>query len=177
MVPEAKLLSSCMNRKSDAESLQGVMDALQQGADIDIVDTKSGQTPLMAAILRGKFLVVQYLLEHGADVTVAEKDGFNPAHGAAHAGNLEIMQLLHDRGLDVISDEHVDGSLPFHHACRGKTSGHTRVVEYLLKVGVDPDLEDSDGNRCIEITRNVRTKQVLVSYGASASRLDENGEL
>jgi ankyrin repeat protein len=166
-----------MNKKSDEVSLQGVIEALQQGADIDIVDTRSGQTPLMAAILRGKVRVVNYLLENGADVTVAEKDGFTPAHGAAHAGNIEIMRLLHDRGLDVISDEHIDGSLPLHHACRGRTPGHAQVVEYLLKVGVDPDLEDSDGMRCIEITKNVRTKQVLVSYGASSSRLDENGEL
>jgi hypothetical protein len=42
----------------------------------------SGQTPLMNAVLSGKGSAVKYLLKKGADVTIAEKDGYTPMHGA-----------------------------------------------------------------------------------------------
>jgi ankyrin repeat protein len=178
-VPEARLLSACMNPKradNDAYTMNQVRTALNAGADIDIVDVRSGQTPLMAAILRGKADIVQFLLDRGADVTIAEKDGYTPAHGAAFAGQAEILKILKEHGIDVITDVHSDGFLPFHRACWGKTAGHTAAVEYLLKLGVDPDLEASDGNRCIEMTKSSKTEQLLLSYGAAHARDDDDEE-
>ena len=35
-----------------------------------------GQTPLMHAILSGKTAAAKYLLAHGADHTIGEKDGW-----------------------------------------------------------------------------------------------------
>jgi hypothetical protein len=37
-----------------------------------------GQTPLMNAVLSGKVTAVKVLLEHNADVTIPEKDGYTP---------------------------------------------------------------------------------------------------
>lgn len=70
---EANLLMACMSGKDD--DVGAVKDALGSGADINIHDKRSGQTPLMAAVLRGKVKIVRYLLSQGADVTIAEKDG------------------------------------------------------------------------------------------------------
>ena len=41
-----------------------------------------GQTPLMAAVLKGKFDAFKHLLGHGADVFIGENDGYTPVHGA-----------------------------------------------------------------------------------------------
>ena len=175
--PEARLLMACMNPRDDARSLTEVRAAIDAGADIDIVDNRSGQTPLMAAILRGKPETVKYLLGKGADVTIAEKQGYTPAHGAAYAGKADILKILKEHGIDIITDEHSDGFLPFHRACWGKTAGHTAAVEYLLKQGVDPDLEASNGSRCIEMTRSTKTEELLISYGAHPARDEEEEEL
>lgn len=178
-VPEARLLSACMNPKrseNDPYTMNQVRTALNAGADINIVDVRSGQTPLMAAILRGKADIVQFLLDRGADVTIAEKDGYTPAHGAAFAGHAAILKILKEHGIDVVTDEHDDGFYPFHRACWGKTAGHTEAVEYLLKLGVDPDLEAGDGNRCIEMTKSSKTEQLLLTYGAAHARDDEDDE-
>jgi len=36
----------------------------------------------MNAVLKGKYKVVEYLLSVNADVTIPEKDGYTPMHGA-----------------------------------------------------------------------------------------------
>lgn len=172
---EARLLMACMSR-SGVDSVEDVAEALSHGADIDIVDKRSGQTPLMAAALRGKEKIVKYLLDKGADTSIVEKDGYTLPHAAAYQGHVEILKLLKERGLDIISEEHNDGFLPFHRACWGKTAGHADVVEYLLKEGVDPNLEAKDGQRCIEMTKNQKTKSILLSFGAQPSA-DEEEEL
>ena len=172
---EARLLMACMSR-SGVDSVEDVAEALSHGADIDIVDKRSGQTPLMAAALRGKEKIVKYLLDKGADTSIVEKDGYTLPHAAAYQGQVEILKLLKERGLDIISEEHKDGFLPFHRACWGKTPGHAAVVEYLLKEGVDPNLEAKDGQRCIEMTKNQKTKSILLSFGAQPST-DEEEEL
>jgi ankyrin repeat protein len=170
--PEARLLMACMSERGE-DPVQDVMRALEAGADINVVDKRSGQTPLMAAVLRGKDQIVHNLLANGADVTISEKDGYTPAHGAAFQGRLGVMRQLNEHGIDIIHDEHTDGFLPFHRACWGRNADHTKVVEFLLDEGVNPDIEARDGDRCIEMTKNKRTIKLLKHYGAAPSRSEE----
>eukprot|EP00545_Synedropsis_sp_CCMP1620_P010407 CAMPEP_0119015526 /NCGR_PEP_ID=MMETSP1176-20130426/11180_1 /TAXON_ID=265551 /ORGANISM="Synedropsis recta cf, Strain CCMP1620" /LENGTH=200 /DNA_ID=CAMNT_0006968825 /DNA_START=59 /DNA_END=661 /DNA_ORIENTATION=+ len=168
--PEAELLMACMG---SGDPVEVVTEALEAGADIDVIDKNSGQTPLMAAILRGKTETAKLLLKKGADVTIGEKDGYTPAHGAGFQGRPAVMEALKEHGIDVLHDQHEDGFYPFHRACWGSKKGHTATVEYLLKAGVDVNLEGGDGKRCIEMTRNKRTKAVLKQYNAEPSREPE----
>jgi ankyrin repeat protein len=174
--PEAKLLMACMSPKGQ-DNVEAVSDALALGADIDVQDNRSGQTPLMAAVLRGKVGIVELLLTKGADVTIPEKDGYTPAHGAAFQGRFEVFKLLKEHGIDVMDDRHRDGYLPFHRACWGNSMGHSLIVEYLLNQGLDPNVEGADGRRCIEMTKNRKTKEVLVIFHAEPSRFAEEDEL
>lgn len=172
--PEAELLMACMGSGDEVED---VAEALENGADIDVIDKRSGQTPLMAAVLRGKTETVKLLLEKGADVTLGEKDGYTPAHGAAFQGRIDVMKALHEHGIDIIHDQHEDGFYPYHRACWGKKKAHTKVVEFLLEQGVDINLLAGDGKRCIEMTHNKKTKALLKAKGAEPSReADEDDE-
>jgi hypothetical protein len=61
--------------------------ALRAGGDIN-AQGSSGQTPLMAAVLQGKPLAVQALLNHGADTTIRETahcPGCAPLDGEQHS--------------------------------------------------------------------------------------------
>jgi ankyrin repeat protein len=48
------------------------------------------QSPLMAACLGGHLVAAETLLELDADVSVPEKDGYTPMHGAGFQGRAEI---------------------------------------------------------------------------------------
>jgi ankyrin repeat protein len=178
MAPEAQLLMACMSdSQSDQESLKQVQNALSLGANINIVDKTSGQTPLMAAIMRDKHEVTKFLLQKGADVTIAENDGYTPAHGAAFQGNLELLKILqNEHKVDILSEEHEDGYLPFHRACWGSTREHSSVVEFFLNSGIDPDLEAKNGARCIEMTDSAYTEHILLSFGASHARYEDGDD-
>ena len=73
----------------------------------------------MTSVLSGKPALVKLLLERGADVTVPEKDGYTPAHGAGFQGRAEIMEMLHVHGIDVVNDVHSDGFTPLHRDAGG----------------------------------------------------------
>lgn len=162
---EARLLSAC-KAPAESDAVEVVMDALADGAHIDVQDRKTGQTPLMAASLRGKVAIVTYLLEQGADVTIGENQGYTPAHGAGFQGRVAIMEALQKHGVDVLHDKHQDGFLPFHRACWGREERHTEVVEYMLDLGIDVNIEADDGFACIDMTRNEKTMELLMKRGS-----------
>lgn len=122
------------------------------------------QTPLMASVLGGKTWAVKILLEHGADVTIGEGQGYTPMHGAGFQGRAEIAEILMDHGLNP-NDEHQDGFTPLHRACWGKEKRHTDTVLVLLKRGVDPESRSKfDRKTCAEMTSNAATKKLLKRF-------------
>ena len=130
--------------------------------DLNTQHPNSKQTPLMAAVLSGRTEVVKFLLSLNADTTVAEKDGYNPPHGAAFRGRPEIMQLLIDHKVPV-NDFHSDGFAPLHRACWGKQDGHAETVQVLINSGIDKDLRSTVGipRTCKDQTNNPVTLEVL----------------
>ena len=73
------------------DSMEDIKAAL--AADPSALDRTGpgGQSPLMHAVLMGKGAAAKYLLKRGADVSVAEKDGYTPMHGAGFQG----LSLIH----------------------------------------------------------------------------------
>lgn len=63
------------------------------------------------------------------------------ACAAAHAGDLEALQLLAELGSEL-SLEDFNGQTPLHAAARG---GHAGVVTMLLQRGADANARDNDG--------------------------------
>ena len=61
---------------------------------INLKDKKSGQTPLMMAVLMGRDEAVKTLLARDeVDVTIPEKDGYNPLHGAGFQVSFFAVKL------------------------------------------------------------------------------------
>ncbi|BAF13246.1 Os03g0758400, partial [Oryza sativa Japonica Group] len=48
---------------------------IEEGADVDAVD-KTGQTPLMHAVISEDKAVALLLVRHGADVAIEDKEGY-----------------------------------------------------------------------------------------------------
>lgn len=165
---DGRLLNAAINNRVDAARRE--LD--EHGANINVRDAASGQTPLMGAVLRGNTNVVELLLTKGADVSIGEKDGYTPAHGAGFQGRADIMKLLKEHGIDVVGDKHTDGYFPLHRSCWGREQRHADTVEYLIsKAGADVNLQAEDGRTCLDMTTNPATLQVLKKYGKDETEL------
>lgn len=55
---------------------------------------ETGVSPLLIACESGKFEIVKYLIDHGADVKFKKANGTTPLHIASASGRLLIIDLL-----------------------------------------------------------------------------------
>lgn len=84
--------------KTEEQAIEAIEILLNQGLDIDAVDSR-GRTALHGAALQGYDKVVNALAEHGAKLDVKDKDGFTPldvakglAGGWGFAGTASVVQ-------------------------------------------------------------------------------------
>ena len=103
------------------------------------------------------------LLAAGADVTIGEKDGYTPLHGAGFQGRAEVAKVLIEHGLNP-SERHADGFTPIHRACWGGSQRHAETVRVLLEAGVSHEEKSSNGDTPMEMTKNPSTLLLLVIW-------------
>ena len=131
------------------------------------------QTALMYSCLKGKSNAVSTLLDVGADVTITEKDGYGPMHGAAFWGQTEvILTLLKRTDIDPLAP-HSDGLIPMHRACRG---GYMGTVMAFLEAGVPWNHKNKYGDGCYEITESKAIKDLLERYAAQNRKEKRDAE-
>lgn len=98
-------------------------------------------TPLHFAAGFNRVPVVEFLLEHGAEVHAADKGGLVPLHNACSYGHYEVTELLVKHGANVnVSD--LWKFTPLHEAA---AKGKYDIVKLLLKHGADPSKKNRDG--------------------------------
>jgi ankyrin repeat protein/L-ascorbate metabolism protein UlaG (beta-lactamase superfamily) len=73
---------------------------LVAGADPNVAETHFGWCPIHTAAARGYSDVANHLLEHGARVSVEDKDRVTPLDLAVHHGNRAVADLLLAGGAD-----------------------------------------------------------------------------
>ncbi|XP_068615362.1 B-cell lymphoma 3 protein homolog [Brachionichthys hirsutus] len=73
---------------------------LDTGADINALDIKSGQSPLMHAVESNNADMVHFLIENGCDVNSQSYSGNTALHGACGRGQVETVRLLLKSGAD-----------------------------------------------------------------------------
>merc|ERR1712133_297522 len=97
---------------------------------INTPEKGSGQTPLMKSVLMGHTEIVKILLDlEEVDVTIGEKDGYTPMHGAGFQGRADIVKLLAEKNIDP-SEYHKDGYTPLQSLLgpRSEAFGHRQGV-------------------------------------------------
>lgn len=76
-----------------------------------------------------------------ADVNRGDQFFWTPIHHAAHAGHVEIVELLVKAGADV-NAQSLDGGTPL---IRAIESGQSLCVHFLVKAGANVYLENKKG--------------------------------
>ena len=86
-------------------------------------------------------LVLDSLIEKGADVHAKDNNGWTPLHWASYRGNLKMAQLLIEKGADVHAKEN-KGWTPLHCA---SSKGHLEIAQLLLEKGADMHAKENKG--------------------------------
>ncbi|NXP02483.1 TANC1 protein, partial [Thinocorus orbignyianus] len=175
---KSQALQQALTAASSMGHCQVVCHILTVGKDhdVDINDTDAlwGETALTAAAGRGKLEVCEFLLDHGAAVTRANRRGVPPLLCAVRQGHWQIAKLLVAHGSDVnLSDK--QGRTPLMVA---SCEGHLSTVEFLLSEGAAISSLDKEGLTalswaCLKGHREV--VQYLVEKGATTDQTDKNG--
>jgi len=111
-------------------------------------DDDKGFTPLLYASLRGHTATAEYLLNHGADITVLDDYDRTPLHLAALSGNLSTMQLLIAHGADVNAEAerqgHATPLILYQESCGDKGVKQKPEILKLLAPQSSDNEEDDD---------------------------------
>jgi ankyrin repeat protein len=91
--------------------------------------SKDGTTPLLLSIALEKYEMAQYLIDHGADVTIADHEGNTPLHLACYFGNEALVYKLVDKGANLFVKTG-KGNLPLALAVNAE---HDEIVKFLFK--------------------------------------------
>ena len=127
---------------------------------------QNNKTPLLLALESGHAAIIKYLIGQGADINLKDKDKASPLHNAAFLGNLEIVDLLLNKGASSINEGNFRGQTPLLFACE---KGHPEVVTRLLDAGADIEARDALGRTPLmttAISKNMEVVKVLIKRGA-----------
>jgi CDK inhibitor PHO81 len=88
--------------------------------------------PLHYASLHGHSSIVSFLLDHSADATVTDMDGYTPLMHAITQGHVEVVQLFVESKINLEPTAVSNDLIPLSLACQ---SGHFSVAKLLLECG------------------------------------------
>ena len=128
---------------------------------------------LLTASKFGELAIARFLIDEGADVSEANKDGWTPLFFAAWEGHESVAQLLIDRGADVLAADN-DSSTPLHFAVR---EGHLAVARVLMDKGANVSAANKAGQTPLffaVLGGHEPVARLLISGGADLSAADQD---
>jgi len=153
-------------------------------------DTHLGFTPLTLAAYLGDPAMIEYLLEHGADLNRTSNDGSTPLVLAILNGRFEAAKVLLEHGanpndtwngetaLDLSITAGVDGkTVPY------ATSASLAFTKLLIVNHANPNQENKNGETALwtmlrysgDIEESVEVFDLLIRAGAHVNHSDPNG--
>ncbi len=143
--------------------------------DVNDAATEDGMTALHFAAQNGNTEVVQYLLEHGADIKAQDHVLSRTAvHLAAENGNLECVKFLAEHGADLL-DKDAYGATALHYA-----AGNNKldVMKYLISKKLDYTDKDARGWSALHYAchgGSIDVVKYLLAKGLNINERTESG--
>ena len=131
-------------------SLSQLERILQPGLDVNAKSITSKETALIVAAKSGLTQSCKVLLDHGADISEHDFQGWQAIHHAASSGKDDTLRYLISRGANVNCATAL-GVSPLHvaAACSDHSENNTKVFHTLCQFGADPNSRDTNGRNAI----------------------------
>ncbi|XP_056115036.1 KN motif and ankyrin repeat domain-containing protein 4 isoform X1 [Rhinichthys klamathensis goyatoka] len=127
------IMLAALTAAESPEDMEVAQQLLRMGK-INAQASQSGQTALMLAVSHGRTMMVQVLLDCGADVNIQDRDGSTALMCACEHGHPEIAKMLLERPECDMSLIDKDGHTALSVAMK---ASHSEIVD-LLKARADP---------------------------------------
>jgi len=163
------LHQACIYLRNDA-----AIELINRDTDLDLAVRDKGYTALGLAAMKGATLIMQHLLDHGADLQKGPT-GWTPLHEASEHGHADSVHLLLSRGAKH-GAKNSDGYTPLTLAAR---QGHVNVADELLDFGrADVNAPGISGWTALEeasLHGRLEFVKLLLSKGAIVDMVDFGG--
>lgn len=136
--PDDLLLMHAMNRSFHRTEIIKLL--LAHGANPNLIDKKSRDTPISLAIRHGNIVTIKIFIDNGADVNILDANNESPLHTAVLWKNTQIVKLLLSSGADV----HGAGGYP-----PIIIAPNMEIYNILIKAGASPYTKGPDGRTCL----------------------------
>ena len=101
--------------------------------------------------------IVKLLLENGAEVNVADRDGWTTLMKACFNGSTDTVELLLDGGADVHAQNR-DGMTAFYMSC---LHGNVSKAKLLLDRGANVDTTTAQGHTPLEVASDRNSVDIV----------------
>ena len=119
-------------------------------------EMNSGWTALMKAAMGGYLDVVCFLVDHGADIHIKNKDGETALMRAAWGGRLEVVKFLVSKGGDI----HTRDNSGWTALMKAAVSGHLAVMRFLVALGAEGHARNNSGETALTWLSRVSTSRM-----------------
>lgn len=116
---------------------------LDNGANVNTINDKTGSTALMVAARAGNANAVRLLIERGADVNAVDKEGGTALKNAARIGHTDVVRVLLEKGADV--NAVTQDSLTVRILAARKDKELAGIVRLLMEHGAQLDIASPGG--------------------------------
>lgn len=152
-------MADLLDQFSDA-AVYGDFDTVKQilatNPEIVNLGDKWGFTALHNMMSEDQYEILQYLIDHGANVNCVNDEGIAPLHLACYVEN---AKLLLEAGAEIDQPDN-QGRTPLHiHAAEGNKS--IEIIEFLIQRGARTDIKDKFGMLPIDISVSREDKKVI----------------
>lgn len=113
--------------------------------DLNVVVNDNGDTPLMLAVRRRNFDLVDILLHHGAHVDIQNNNGSTALMMASRARTDDLVTLLISYGANLHLKD-INHNTALHYA---STKGCSDIVKRLIDNQIDINSKNSHGNTAL----------------------------
>ncbi|RLN71128.1 hypothetical protein BBJ28_00000197 [Nothophytophthora sp. Chile5] len=132
---------------------------LSSGADANLRNYK-GRRPLHVVKQSvDMVLIIERLIEAGAEIDATEKRGLTPLMFMCSRGSLEGSATLLALGADVHRVAWSNGFSALEFAAQG---GHTELVELCLSKGANPNARTLDGNTSLHLASGIPSADIIL---------------
>ncbi len=136
--------------------------------------SKWGQTPYMIALEKKAMEIAAYFESIQADIITPGRPATALLMGAAEGGNLPLVSVLLDKGVDIESKGDY-GEAPL---TRAAAWGRLDLVKHLLERGANKDAKDEFGGTCLHKAAsmgNTAVVEFLIGIGLSVNAQENFG--